>query len=190
MRSIGWIDSDCIQRSWIEQINWTKQPCGEFMGSNHGEQPWGHRKWWTIQTDQSDEKDFHIPNAISQGSYLGEMNLRFPRQQIESSQHTHSLNQMGSIKYHTTVCLFGLIVSDPGHDWNPIESIVSDLNPGPNRNMAKYAPPIGTFLIRWENLHDWLDGTRMYQSLRQIDIEASRNFSLTIESSESFIKWV
>ena len=26
---------------------------------------------------------------------------------IRDGQHTHSLTQMGSIKYHTTVCLFG-----------------------------------------------------------------------------------
>ena len=63
------------------------------------------------------------------------------------------------IKYHTTVCLFGLIVSDPGHNWNQIG-------------------------IRLGS-----DGTRMYHRMEpgctkeyQIDIEPSRNFSLTTDS--------
>ena len=77
-----------------------------------------------------------------------------------------------SIKYPTTVCLFGLIVSDPGHDWNPIG----------NRDLTR-SGVIGS------NPDVPSDGTRMYHRMepgctkeRQTKVEASRNFSLTTDS--------
>ena len=79
---------------------------------------------------------------------------------IRDGRHTHSLTQMGSIKYHTTVCSFGLNVSEPnpGHDGYdtraPRDSISSKSLIGWNPDISEEQNRV----ILWMKLHPQIIG--------------------------------
>ena len=82
-RSTNWIESagsigKTNQMDWFEPIrlDWLGNSWGASWVMNHSDGP-------IRQRHHSDGGDFYIPNAISQGSYLGEMNLQFQRWWIE-----------------------------------------------------------------------------------------------------------